>query len=80
MTPAERQHRARLAAHSRWARPYAREEQAEHARRAIYRRFENLVDPDGVLSPADRDRAVNSALRAHSARMHLARRRNSPNH
>jgi hypothetical protein len=69
-----------MAAHSRWARPYAREEQAEHARGAIYKRFENLVDPNGVLPPAERDRAVNSALRAHSARMHLDRRRKPPNH
>lgn len=73
MTPEQRRTRARIAAHSRWMRPLAREEQAEAARDALWRRFENEVDPDQHLDSGERRRLAESAARRHSARMHLAR-------
>jgi hypothetical protein len=73
MTPEQRRTRARIAAHSRWMRPLAREEQAQAARDALWRRFENEVDPDQRLDSSERRRLAESAARRHSARMHLAR-------
>jgi hypothetical protein len=49
------------------------------ARAAFLARFEREVDPDGMLTPVERDRRVDAALRAHFSRMGLesvqARRR-----
>jgi hypothetical protein len=75
MTPLQRSYRARAAAYSRWARPTAREEQAEAARAALWRRFEQQVDPQGVLDDETRRELAMSAARAHSAKMNLARQR-----
>ena len=75
LTPEQRSQRARLAAHSRWARPLAREEQAEAARAALWRRFERQVDPDGVLPEAQRAQLAMNAAKAHSARMNMVRQR-----
>jgi hypothetical protein len=75
MTPAQRSYRARAAAYSRWARPTARQEQADAARAALWRRFERQVDPDSVLDEETRHELSLAAARAHSAKMNLARRR-----
>ncbi|GAA4545689.1 hypothetical protein [Pseudonocardia xishanensis] len=78
-TPAERSLRARAAAHARWARCPNRTEATAAARAARDSRIEDRVDPDGVMSPQDRARAVENYRRAHMTRMALrsaqARRR-----
>jgi hypothetical protein len=73
----QRSARARLAAHSRWARPRARVEAADASRAAMWRRFAAQVDPDGTLDPDARDRAARSAAKAYAAKMNLARLRRS---
>ena len=73
MTPEQRRLRAQLAANTRWARPMAREDQADAARAAMHERLAHEVDPLGELSPDERDRRVRSAARALSAKMNLAK-------
>lgn len=75
MTADQRKQRARLAINSRWARPLAREEQAEAARAALERRFRKQVDPDGVLDEETVQVLIASARKAQSAQMHLAKAR-----
>lgn len=77
MTPEQARDRARIAARIRWSRRGQREAQAEASRRALWRRFEHQVDPDGHLPPGERSQLARCAARAHSARMTaaLARRR-----
>lgn len=65
MSPAERALRARIAAHTSWANTADRKARTAPGRAASMARFEKEVDPDGVLSPAER------ALRAHMARLAL---------
>jgi len=74
MTPEQRRERARLAAYSRWARPYAREEQAEAARRAWWHHLERQVDPDVLMPPEQRDRLVQAQARAYMSRLRMQRR------
>ena len=73
MTPEQRRLRAQIAANTRWSRPMSREDQADAARAAIFRRLECQVDPHGELPPDERDRQVRSAARALSARLNSAR-------
>lgn len=75
LTPEERRARARLAAHSRWARPNAREEQAEAARAAMWKRFEKQVDPNGELPEDQRQVLAMNAAKAYSAKMNLGKSR-----
>jgi hypothetical protein len=75
MTPAQRRLRAQVAANTRWSRPMSREDQADAARAAIFRRLEHEVDPLGQLPPDERQRRVRSAARALSARLNSARTR-----
>ena len=63
-TPAERSLQARAAAHAKWSRTDPKEGSAR-ARRAFYKRFENQVDPDRVLPPAQRARRADHARRAY---------------
>lgn len=65
--------RAKIAAQSRWSDPAARVEQSEASRRALRERFARKVDPDGELSPDERAKLVDSAIRAHVNRMVAAR-------
>lgn len=53
---------ARALAHRSWAKTRDRSARTAAARAAADRRFEDQVDPDGVLSPSER------AVRAESAR------------
>lgn len=64
------QHRAM--AHRSWALTPDRARRTARARSAFLARFEEDVDPDGVLSPEERARRADSALRAHM--LNLARR------
>lgn len=68
LTPEQRSQRAKIAAHTRWSR----EDPAPNAARGqagLTARFERDVDPDGTLNPAERARRVESARRAHFARL-----------
>ena len=71
---------ARLAAHTSWANTPDPGARTAPARAAAFARFEREVDPDGVLSPAERARRAESARKAYFTRLALrsaqARRRN----
>ena len=71
LTPEQRRLRAQIAAHARWANedPTAN---AARGQAGLTARFEREVDPDGTLDPAERARRVESARRAHFARLALA--------
>lgn len=78
-TPAERRLHASMASNVRWSRVDDRTAATEPMRRAFLERFERDVDPDGVLSPAERARRADNARSAHYAALALksaqARRR-----
>lgn len=69
-----RRERARLAAFTRWSGSTP-SDRSRRARKAFRTRFENQVDPDRKLTPADRAVLVDAAIDAHYARMRLARAR-----
>lgn len=70
LTAAERSLHASLAANTRWAAA-DRKVESEKARSRQMERFEREVDPDGVLSPAERSRRAENARRAHMARLSM---------
>jgi hypothetical protein len=74
LSPTERSIRARLAAHELHAQRDARETTAR-ARAAFLAKFEQQVDPDGVLDPEERRRRAAHARQAHFQRMALKRLR-----
>jgi hypothetical protein len=69
--PEVRSMSARIAANSRWAREFHRQEATAAARHGFYRRFEREVDPDGVLAPDERAKRVENAVSAYFTRMAL---------
>jgi hypothetical protein len=73
--PAVNRLRATVAAHARWSRATADERLAGTAagRRAFHDRFIRLVDPDGVLDPAERAKLAENARKAHFTKMAMAR-------
>jgi hypothetical protein len=79
LTPAERSLRSQIAVHESWARTADRSARTANARKAMLDKFERLVDPDGVLPPAERAKRAKHARAAHFKRMALksaqARRR-----
>lgn len=89
-SPNERTLQARVAAHTSWANTDDRTARTANARQAFRDRFENEVDPDGVLSVAERARRADSARKAYFTRLALksaqsrrktgsrARRRSTP--
>ena len=60
---------ARIAAAERWARTSDRAAATEPARRGLRARFEQEVDPDGVLDAAERARRAEAFLTAHMLRL-----------
>jgi len=75
--PAERSIHSQIAAfslHSRMS-PEEATRHTEPARRAFMRRFEDEVDPERKLPPKERARRANQAMRAHMARLRMARAR-----
>jgi hypothetical protein len=71
-----------IAAEISWSRTTDRSARTRPARQAFLDRFERDVDPNGTLSPDERRRRAQHALRAHmlrlakrsvTARRHLAR-------
>jgi hypothetical protein len=67
----ERTLRARLAAHQSWANTTDRAARTAKARKAQLERFEREVDPDGVLTPAERATRAEHARKAHLLRLSL---------
>ncbi len=65
--------RGRIGAYARWARTEDRVAATEPARSAFMRRFEEQVDPEGLLSEEERLSRAHFAMRAHMA--DLTRRR-----
>ena len=80
LSPTERSLRARVAAHTRWARQ-DRVEGTAKAREAFLRKFVEEVDPDSLLPEPERLRRAESARKAYFTRLALksarARRRSS---
>lgn len=79
LTPSERKLRAEIAAHESWARTEDRPARTAKARKALLDKFEKEVDPEGVLTPAERATRAEHARKAYFARLALksaqARRR-----
>lgn len=71
LPPSERVLRARLAAHSSWANTSDRSARTAPARAEQLARFERQVDPEGLLTPAERARRAESARKAYFARLAL---------
>lgn len=69
-TPADRSAIARQAALTRWSREDPRPALAE-VRKGFDARFEDEVDPERVLPPAERARRVEAARRAYFTRLAL---------
>jgi hypothetical protein len=70
MPPAERTLRARMAAYILHSR-YDSKELTAAARRAFNDRFENEVDPDGILPATERQRRATAAKKAYFTRLAL---------
>jgi hypothetical protein len=60
---------AQIAAHASWAQTVDRSARTAPARAAAQARFEALVDPEGVMSPAQRVQAAESARKRFYAEM-----------
>lgn len=71
LTPEQRALRARIGAYAMHARHDSRET-SKAGRDAFLARFEREVDPDGVLTPAERDRRAQLARRSHFSKLALA--------
>jgi hypothetical protein len=69
LTPDERALRSRIAAHTRWAHTDDRRAATQPARDRFLARFEDEVDPEHKLSPAERQRRAEHARRAHMLRL-----------
>lgn len=72
--------RHQMAANESWARTTDRAARTRAARQGLDAKFEREVDPDRVMSPADRAKAVANARRAYYQRLALksaASRRNA---
>lgn len=72
MDQAQRTTRAKIAAHTSWAKTPDRSRRTAPAREAALARFEHEVDPDGVLPPQQRAQAAASARTAYFQRLALA--------
>ncbi|TVS83429.1 hypothetical protein [Mycobacterium helveticum] len=71
LTPAERSLRGQIAAHESWSRTPDRSARTLNARKAMLDKFEQQVDPDGKLAPAERARRAEHARKAHFKRLAL---------
>lgn len=74
LTPAERKLRASIAAHTRWSHTPAaeRRRQADRGQAALLAKFAAEVDPDGAMSPEERDKLARNFYSAHMKRLALA--------
>jgi hypothetical protein len=71
LSPEQRSMRARIAAHTRWAK-YDPVEGTAKARASFLQRFEDEVDPDRTLPEVERVRRAESARKAYMAKLALA--------
>lgn len=65
------QQAGRIGAHVKWATTEDRSAATQAARDAMYRRFEDEVDPERALPEAERAKRVESARRAYYTRIAL---------
>jgi hypothetical protein len=72
LTPEQRRLRASIAANTLWAKVDDPSAHTAPARRASLVRFEDEVDPDGILTPDERARRAEYARKAHFQRLALA--------
>jgi hypothetical protein len=70
-TPSERTIIGQIGAETKWALEPDRTAATAAARTAALARFEQQVDPDGVLDPADRAERAARLQRAHMKRLAL---------
>lgn len=75
--PTTRKLAAQVAAHALWAQTSDRAAQTSAARNAMQKRFEQEVDPDGLLDLDERIRRAKHARSAHMSRLALTRHRNN---
>jgi hypothetical protein len=71
LTPSERVIRAQIASHTSWANTESRSARTAPARKALLDKFEREVDPEGVLTPAERAKRAENARKAYFARLAL---------
>lgn len=64
---------ARIAAHTRWAKAEDRQAVATRGQRGLRARFAAEIDPKGELSAAERERRVDSMVKAHMTSLALKR-------
>jgi hypothetical protein len=69
--PSEHQLLAKIRAHESWAQCEDRSRRTAPGRKAFNDRFEQQVDPDGKLSPSERQRRAEHARKAYFARLAL---------
>ncbi len=72
LTPAERSLRGSIASYESWAKTSDRAARTAPARNAQRQKFEDQVDPDGLLDPVERAKRGDFAYRAHMKRLALA--------
>lgn len=72
LTPAQRSHRASIAAHTRWSKEPDRLAATAPGRRAAFEKLLEEVDPEGKLSEAERLKRAKNAQQAQLARIRLA--------
>lgn len=70
LTPGERSLRAKAAAHAMHAKHDSRDT-TRKGTAAFLASFERKVDPDGLLSPEERAKRAQSALKAHMGSLSL---------
>lgn len=73
VNPAQRTAKARIAADESWAKTRDRSARTAPARAAAEDRFYRLVDPNGEMTPADREKAAANARRAFYRRIAVKR-------
>jgi len=71
LSPEDRKIYSRVGAHTSWANTHDPVGRTARAREAFLKRFEEQVDPGGVLEPEERARRAKHALKAHMARLAL---------
>jgi hypothetical protein len=71
-SPEERSLVAQIAAAERWGRTADRSAATAPARAGLRAKYAREVDPDNQLDDAERERRVDSLMRAHMLRMSLA--------
>src|SRR6478735_5817258 len=66
---AEMARRGSIGGHVHWSQCPDRTARTAKARAASIKRFERIVDPDGVLDPVERAKRANNARQAHMKQM-----------